>query len=59
MYEDELIPHFERCGHIWDLRFEHENLKFIDFNILCVQVDDGPNVWAEQGLRFHHLHHQG
>lgn len=20
MYEDELIPHFERCGHIWDLR---------------------------------------
>ena len=21
MYEDELIPHFERCGHIWDLRF--------------------------------------
>ena len=20
MYEDELIPHFEKCGHIWDLR---------------------------------------
>ena len=20
MYEDELIPHFENCGKIWDLR---------------------------------------
>ena len=20
MYEDELIPHFEKCGRIWDLR---------------------------------------
>ena len=32
----------------------------MDFaNLVCVQVDDGPDVRVEQGLRIHHLHHQG
>ena len=35
MYEDELIPHFERCGHIWDLRSRvgREICGFQKFNV--------------------------
>ena len=64
MYEDELIPHFERCGHIWDLRFLKQK-HLLSCVVVCVlinvlpQVDDGPNVWVEPRLRVHHLHHQG
>ena len=26
-YEDELIPHFEKCGNIWDLRLMMDSIS--------------------------------
>ena len=39
MYEDELIPHFERCGHIWDLRFwAGKSQEIIDLEVTFIAV---------------------
>ena len=60
IYEDELIPHFEKCGKIWDLRLMMDPMTGLNRSESAVtMLSLLINIACIQGLRFHHLHHQG
>ena len=60
IYEDELIPHFEKCGKIWDLRLMMDPMTGLNRSESAVtMLSLLINIKCIQGLRFHHLHHQG
>ena len=61
IYEDELIPHFEKCGRIWELRLMMNpltGLKRLDLSSKLTVMTVCNLLFSLQKLRLHHIHQQ-
>lgn len=57
MYEDELIPHFEKCGKIWDLRLMMDPMSGLNRCCQFYFKSFGIYFFNLQGLRFYYVHY--